>query len=278
MVETKYEYEKKPYFTIRNNGFGSVKDFKNHTRSIANILSEYGNNADFSDIEYEKICDILYHSELMGLHARKSLSDKIVPQLSIFQERGLDKKERSATLIIDEKDILKNIKQEDIAFDNYPIEMSFDGKLLTVHTPLTFKRGYKNNTIMANYTLAIYVENMIRKWENEHQFEIYNTLELPLILVMKRVQKEFSIYKVCDNDNIENQKIINSIARALGDDDNAYIMSLFSMFDTDEDEKNHGTWFYLFSERDLDKYSYLFKKQNFINNEYRTTRKITSKL
>ena len=145
---------------------------------------------------------------------------------------------------------------------DYPVELKYDGELLTIHTPLTFKRAYRKFNFVANYLLATYLENAIYQWENEHKISIYRSIKAPYILLMKRTDLRFSVAKICDGDNLENQKIINTISRALGLPDNAQYVSMYSMFDEVDTKEECGMWFYLFSEQDMEKYLYLFKKKD----------------
>ena len=132
----------------------------------------------------------------------------------------------------------------------------------TLYTPLTFKRGFNEKQFQYNYMLSKLVEAHIRKWENDNKKCLYKLMKAPYIIVMKRVDNEFSIFKNCDADNIENQKIINAITRAFYLPDNANVMSLYSIFDVISPKENKaGMYFYVFSQEHLEDYKHLFYKK-----------------
>ena len=135
---------------------------------------------------------------------------------------------------------------------NQPVTVEFDGRKLTVKTPLTLKRsGIKANDKF-NYMLMNYVRAALRQWQEENNFSLYKAIDWPVTAFIIRKGNGYKIRKICDNDNIENGRIINEIFSALGYSDNVRIMDIYSKYECAASRSDIGTEFILVPKRDKD--------------------------
>lgn len=261
MNNERNENIRRAYFTSISPDYCKVKNCVKEIDDIKNILSAYQADQNISDLQYNNLDTIIADAELIALTCRKALACNSEHRYLEVRKSGNDSEGR----ITDEKTYrsennLGNLFEDgEVALKDLPVTVSFDGELLSLYTPLTFKRGYTKNNFNSNYQLANYVDAAIRNWENNQQKMMINLIEKPFICVMKRTDYKFSIYKNCDADNLENQKIINTITRAFNLPDNAKNMSLFSIWDYAESGEKEGTYFYIFSEKNLIKHLDLFR-------------------
>lgn len=269
MNSDKYNYIQKTYFKEVNSSFSNSKKAVQNIKGIIDILKSR-EDADLFTYSYDELCEMLSKAELLALDIRKSLAvkeEKQIIECEKTKHLGVVKTEAT---FLQENDIFnatqirENIERRSI--NKMPVEFEFDGKLCKVYTPLTFKRGFVSNNMVSNYLLANYLKTEIRKWENNNQFSLKKAINSPYIIVMKRVDFDFSIFKNCDGDNIENQRIINALTEAFRLPDNAKFMSLFSIWDVAKDDEKPGMYFYIFSQENLNDYQYLLIKDN-VNQE-----------
>ena len=247
------------YFGYANEAKLKLPVIKKIVREIENILNNYQSIDVLNNLKYEELCEILKHAETLCNYTRSAISIKNTSHLVLIDEekKGTDNQEIN---VISEPLLLKELEEKQKChIETLPVEVNYYDGLLTVHTPLTFKRGYKKSKYFVNYNLAYNVKTAIEIWQDEHNFSLIDAIEIPTILVMKRVDVKFNHQRIFDADNIENQRILNMISVGLNLPDNAPNMKLFSCFEVDNDEKNIGTFFYIFSEKDFEKYKYLFK-------------------
>ena len=220
------------------------------------LLEEYNPNTHLSQIKYDDLSQLLYSFELMALRIRKTLAEYDFGEQLLFTE------EKQAEVIPLERwktveNYFPGNNYEGLGFENYPVKIDYCDGLLTVHTPLTFKRGYKKGYFMTNYLLSSYLEGEVNRWIDEHKDLLIGKINAPAYIVMKRKTVQFNLNKTCDNDNLENQRIINTITRALGIEDNARNITLVSSFQEVNRDSEEGMTFYVFSRKDIDKYWYL---------------------
>ncbi|MBQ9037214.1 MAG: hypothetical protein IJ115_07165 [Erysipelotrichaceae bacterium] len=225
-------------------------------REYNRLLEEYNPNTHLSQVKYDDLCQLLYNCELMSLRIRKTLSEYDFGEQLLFTE------EKQAEVIPLERwktveNYFPGNNYEGLGFEDYPVKIDYCDGLLTVHTPLTFKRGYKKGYFMTNYLLASYLEGEIRRWMEANSDTLLGKIDAPTYIIMKRKTVQFNLNKTCDNDNLENQRIINTITRALGIEDNARNITLVSSFQEVNRGSEEGMTFYVFSRKDIDKYWYL---------------------
>lgn len=263
-------YEVKKLFGHIDEKYCNSKNARKLIGNIDRTLENYGDDVKLSDYQYSDLTDVLYNSELLSLYIRKMMSERNNEGLELMcgEETGNIERQSDLTAEVSENPGVRNS----------PVSFEFDGELLKVKVPLTFKRAYGKLNYISNYLLSIYLESAMNDWCNQHKLDLYRTIQAPYVLVMKRLQNKFAIKNICDADNLENQKIINTITRGLGIPDNAQYLSLYSMFDLTVQGEEEGTEFYLFSEKLLDKYAYLLRKRNSEKQSATVHRDITSLL
>lgn len=220
------------------------------------LLEEYNPNTHLSQIKYDDLSQLLYSFELMALRIRKTLAEYDFGEQLLFTD------EKKADIVpLEQWKTVENYfpgnNSEGLGLEDYPVKIDYCDGLLTVHTPLTFKRGYKKGYFMTNYLLSSYLEAEISKWVNDNENMLLGIIEAPAYIIMKRKTVQFNLNKTCDNDNLENQRIINTITRALGIEDNARNITLVSSFQEVNRDSEEGMTFYVFSRKDIDKYWYL---------------------
>lgn len=211
--------------------FEGCKHVDNHLK-IEKIYRENGTKTEDINFSYEDLEALLTQYEIKTIGIRKLLAEK--------QQRDIDNN--------------VNATDEVICMKNYPVSFEFDSELMVVKTPLTFKRPIGENNKINNYLLSIYLENAIKKWKNKNNIVLKNAIQPPYIIVMKRLDTSFNIHKICDNDNLENSKIINTMTRALMIPDNAKCMDLYVTFEEVEKVEDCGMVFYLFEKSKIKKY------------------------
>ncbi len=134
--------------------------------------------------------------------------------------------------------------------EEQPVEVSFDGKKLIVKTPLTLKRSGIEANDKHNYMLMNYVRAALEQWQDKHGLSLYKSIEWPVIAFIIRKGNGNKIRGICDNDNLENGRIINEIFGALGYSDNVLIMDLCSKYEPAESKADIGTEFILVSKKE----------------------------
>ena len=253
------------YWDIRDEQCTIGKIIKN-IDVIAKVLSDYQKDMGLENLSRNELLDLLYESEKSAIAIRKTLSRKQEKDLLLLVNDGDYYKGTAKGELIDIEEYLekneKKIKElDEKVFKNYHCYCNFSDKMFTLYSPLTFKRGYTFKNFNHNYLLLNYIKNCIISYQNERQFSLINKIEKPYIIVMKRVKNSKKIGNICDNDNLENQRIINEISRSFNLYDGVNNMSLFSIFDKPKGDEKDGMYFYIFSQKDLDEHLDLFKKQ-----------------
>lgn len=131
----------------------------------------------------------------------------------------------------------KEYREEDYFDEEYvkictkdnPVTISSNDNVLRIKTPMTFKRMHRDGSIAENYLLMNYVSAAIKQYTTAHE-DIFSSADIPLVAVIKRISNQFNSNKICDNDNLENGRIINTIMNAFGYSDNAMVMDIYSCF------------------------------------------------
>ena len=247
------------YFNDLGQGSKKIRAIDTSLKEIQKAIENYQKSDDLSDLTYEELCEVLKNAETICNYTRRAMSDKNTQNYVIVDVQNKGKEYQRAD-VMSEVWLLKELEEkEGFHLKSLPVSVDYNDGLITIHTPLTFKRGYKKSKYFVNYNLAYNLKAALKLWQEQHEKSLVDVIELPYILVMKRVDTEYKKSKIFDADNIENQRIINAFSVGLNLPDNAPNMKLFSCFEVDNDEKNIGTFFYIFSEKDFEKYKYLFK-------------------
>ena len=202
---------KKPY--------KKIKDLDQAVNRLEKILLDYGDQSSLNDLEIAELSSIIYNTEKIALSCRQAIEEKEIVDEDYYDE-----------------DYLKN------CIMNLPIDVDYTNEILKIKTPLTFKRMYRDGSIKENYILMNYVKAALSNYSTTNK-ELYHSVNVPLIAIIKRISTSFSPNKICDNDNLENGRIINEVMSALGYSDNANVMDIYSCFRLCEDENESGTEF-----------------------------------
>ena len=134
--------------------------------------------------------------------------------------------------------------------DQQPVAITFDGRMLIVKTPLTLKRSGIEANDKHNYMLMNYVRAALEEWQDKHGLSLYKSIDWPVVAFIIRKGNGNKIRGICDNDNLENGRIINEIFGALGYSDNVLIMDLCSKYEPAESKADIGTEFILVSKKE----------------------------
>ena len=112
---------------------------------------------------------------------------------------------------------------------NIPVDVQYINGILRVQTPLTLRRMFHDSALKQSYLLKNYVEIALNEYI-EKNGPLFDKVEVPLVAIVKRTSNSYSKNNICDNDNIENGRIINTIMSALGYSDNPLMMDIYSCF------------------------------------------------
>ncbi len=134
--------------------------------------------------------------------------------------------------------------------DQQPVAITFDGRMLIIKTPLTLKRSGIEANDKHNYMLMNYVRAALEEWQDIHGLSLYKSIDWPVVAFIIRKGNGNKIRGICDNDNLENGRIINEIFGALGYSDNVLIMDLCSKYEAAESRSDIGTEFILISKKE----------------------------
>ena len=234
----------------------SVADARENVKRILTTLDPYQGRMELFSLSRQDLSEILYENEMLSASIRKAMAAESEAKL-LF----IDKKKKEGALV-KEKDFLeennlrfaKQIeekKKEHFGENGIQIDVDFDGKTLSVYSPLTFKRAYRKSNFICNYLLANQIEETLRQYEKDNNISFYKMIEPPYVCVMIRKNYRFSINAVCDGDNLENQKIINTLSKALSIPDNGENMELYSKWQKARPDEKEGMYFKIMSKKNL---------------------------
>lgn len=236
----------------------SIKSVRKLLKNIERRLNLYYDDETLlRKMNYEDLIEIINESEHIEQITRVCLSLLEGPEL-VQYDKEYSSDSNCTFVVSTEEEALKKIKEK----PNYRIpplqeKIRYFDEIFEFYTPLTFKRGFKKHNFRPNYHLAYQMEEAIKKWVNDNDFNLKTAIESPYILVMKRVVPEYANNRDLDADNFENQRIINKITGAFGLNDGAKNMWLFSALEENPNKKA-GMYFYLISAKDIDKLKNLF--------------------
>ena len=174
---------------------------------------------DLTSLPINELDEVVYNSEKIALSCRQAIEIKEYREEDYFDE-----------------------DYEKISLKDNPVSVNYDGEILRIKTPMTFKRMYRDGSLKENYMLMNYVDIALKDYVERHQ-SLFEGVKIPLVAIIKRTSDGFSSTKICDNDNLENGRIINKIMSALGHSDNAMVMDIYSCFRVCKTEEEIGTEF-----------------------------------
>ena len=207
--------------------FVSLRDAQNCIRKMSRITAGYEEEKRLKELSFDELDLLIYLAEKLALSCR-----------NIVEIKEKTKEDPAAGRTVFET-------------ENHGVTVEFDEKTLRIRTPFTFKRFYRDGSLKENYILMNYVRAGIKRWQNEHHTDLFYALRPPLTMLILRKGPSYERSKICDNDNLENGRIVNEIVEALGCSDNALCLDLFSGFRIVRDEKDYGMEFVLFSSNEL---------------------------
>lgn len=199
-----------------------IIDIDGLNRAVARIQRQFiekNNEELLSTLPIPELSEIVYEGEKIALSCRQAIEEK-----EYREEDYLDKD-------------YKKICTKDI-----PVDVAYINGILRIKTPLTLKRMYKDNSLKENYMLMNYVAMALKEYEEKHG-SLFFKVDIPLVAIIKRTSNSYNKNSVCDNDNIENGRIVNKIMSALGHSDNPMIMDIYSCFRICKNEEERGTEF-----------------------------------
>lgn len=200
------------------NVVGAYIDIDKIKKAISHIEKSITNYEDYdsiAEVSEDDLDNILYRSEKLALSCRKAMEYK-------------------------ENDDIENgnniIRKSD---EDMPVRVEFDDNILKIYTPFTLKRMYRDGSLKENYVLMNYVCAALKKWQEDNNFDLFMSINLPLDVYIIRRKMKWNRNSICDHDNLENGRIINEIFLALGYSDSPKNVDLHCMFrfvDKPEDE------------------------------------------
>ena len=214
--------------------YNDITSIQKSIEIVLNITEKYNKFDTIETMSFDEIDNIIYRLEKGALSCRSALENK--KNINIIDDINIDMIHK---------------------YNNY-VAVDFKDNCLKITSPFTFKRAYRDNSLKENYILMNYIKAALTEWENNNKMSIFRSLKAPLIAMIVRKNTTFDRTKICDNDNMENGRIINEIMNALGYSDNAKTLSIYSTFKIVENESECGMDFIIFSKNDLNKYIHLF--------------------
>lgn len=202
---------------------------------VQRLIFNKEESADLTSLSINELDEIVYETERTALSCRQAIELKEYMEEDYFDDEYVK---------ISTKDI--------------PVDVTYINGILRIKTPLTLKRKDREGTAKDNYLLMNYVEIALKEYTDKHG-SLYEKVDIPLVAIIKRTSNSFKANKICDNDNLENGRIINKIVSALGCSDNAMVMDVYSCFRICKHKEGIGTEFILTS---YDKFKLIVNELN----------------
>lgn len=209
------------------NAYETVVEVLNAANKIHHNINSHDLYDKLDTVEPEKLGNVIYLSEKIALSLRNKLSEN-----TIENEKNVDYLDQFFT------------------YDNM-VSVYFDGNALVINTPFTFKRFYREGNEHENYLMMNYIKSALNRWQKNNNFDLYRSIQQPLTVMIIRKGNTFNRTKICDNDNLENGRIINELFEVLGYSDSAFQTDLFSCFRLIDDNENEGMQFRIISSKDI---------------------------
>ena len=203
----------------------SLTDIKKGIQKVQKEIEK--SDIELKDLSIETLNNMIYLFEKSSLTCRKIIEK-------------YDKSQQELEGISIENDDLYN-----------DITVEFDGKFLSIKCPFTFKRFFKKESLKYNYVFMKYIKIALINYQKEHGIELKDYLKPPISVMIIRNGYKFNRAKICDNDNLENGRIINEIFDVLLQSDNANNMDLYSCFRANTEQEYYGMEFIVCSQKDF---------------------------
>ena len=217
--------------------FSSVSEVNNSLKKVIKITEN--NDELLENLSDEELNSILFNTEKIAISTRNAMENSVI-----------NTNENNEIFI-------------DFDAKTNPVSVDFNGKILKISCPFTFKRFYRKGNMQENYLFRSYIVSALKSWQISSKTNLKNMIEMPLTVLIIRKGKSFNRSKICDNDNLENGRIINEIVDTLGYSDNVLQMDLYSCFRFSNEYKDYGMEFIVCSTKDfIDVYSEYLLGQN----------------
>ena len=212
--------------------YKSIRELKNAASKIESICAESGSESESKPISFLSENDL---DEIIFLSEKSAVSCRKMKEILKQNDDGF--------AIDSDENPIRNYAKTALN-----VRVNFDGKMLRITTPYTFRNKYSRANQQANLLLQLYVRDALNRWKEENNFDLYRALTPPLVLVIKR-RTVSDARSVADNDNIENGRIANTIMNALGVSDNWQNLSLYSCVERVTDSDSAGMEFTVLEKR-----------------------------
>lgn len=211
---------KKRYFQLRD-PYETVGELRESLIKTVEMLGKINAEESLENLPEAIVNDVIFAAEKADLSLRCASENQTETQLEI---------------------VTKDIDQQ-------PVAVTFDGRMLIVKTPLTLKRSGIEANDKHNYMLMNYVRAALEEWQDKRGLSLYKSIDWPVVAFIIRKGNGNKVRGICDNDNLENGRIINEIFGTLGYSDNVLIMDLCSKYEPAESKADIGTEFILVSKK-----------------------------
>lgn len=248
MTNTKYSQVAPDFSYVRNAKTATEK-------RILGSLKDKNDNQKLSELSIEELSEMIYNCEKIALACRYALQEKDVSTVLTRQGTYIQQLKIPNDLVPTEDDLSMISKETWKLYDfdkpnwNYEklFEVDVEDEIIKIKTPLTFKKFY-GKSLKYNYILIEYLKEKLLEWQ-ENNYKLGEYIETPFCIAIIRKSIKFEHSMICDNDNMENGRIINAICDALVYSDNPVCMDLYSCFRKCENEKEQGMEFWIFSQK-----------------------------
>lgn len=200
-------------------GFVYINDLNRATAKMQRQFADKENDEHITSLPIQELNEIVYDAEKIALSCRKAIEEKECEEEDYFD---------------------KNYQR--ISTQNIPVTVMYINGILRIKTPLTFKRMFHEESLKGNYLLMNYVDIALQEYI-EKNGPLFEKVDAPFVAIIKRVSNTYNQNNICDNDNIENGRIINRIASVIGHSDNPMLMDIYSCFRMCKQEEEIGTEF-----------------------------------
>lgn len=240
--------------------FKTKKDIKKTLENVVlPIVSDGDVEQKLDELSPEELSNLIYRFEKAALSCRKALTMKGLPSnLGMCGNNYDDLSIPSDLKLVSDKHGLyssdtKTFYKPETWKTNYEnlVRVSYKDNVLKVTTPATFKRFKIDNSLKENYVLMNYVQACLNSWASQNNIDLFHLIPSPCTALIIRKMTKFNRIKICDNDNMENGRIINTIFEALGYSDNALNMDLYSCFRLCNTEEECGMEFVIIPRNDV---------------------------
>jgi len=125
------------------------------------------------------------------------------------------------------------------------VEVTLENGILTIHTPFTFKRAGNKSNDRANFVFMNYIRAALKQYQYLNKIRLSDYVEKPFVFVIKRITDNAGINALCDNDNVENGRIVNEVCKAIGSSDNFCCMDIYSCARFNNEKPQSRMYFFI---------------------------------